>query len=418
MSANRMTRVRLSRATWALVLSGVGIERAAQADGIEGYALRGMFVLPYAGPWQQMFDARPDGRLLAAAGNDVYQETSPGSRRFEHLTALTGDGAPVDFPAFIKVQPDGARFAVGNNYGAVGIFDLAENSITWYFVDHFDAEWLDNVHLAIRAGGDVTLLDTTSDPNGPVNPLIMTNGPYSSGITFDAQGNLYTGTGFTLNGPSQTGWIKGFTRERWMGVLNGDPVIEYEEEGTLLADLLSAGSLGFDPHGNLHVGGADFETEDDLDYLGLVNGSAIADAWAGGEVVRRYDPDLRELDPDEAPFNFYDAAYNHALDELLVREASVADVHVYTLSAGIECDDVARFRATCGEGGNLRARVRLTDRTHSGTTAYLTLDGAAYRATVVGRKAAHRWSDLAHGTHTIALTDPAGCGNEVVVRCP
>ena len=54
-----------------------------------------------------------------------------------------------------------------------------------------------------------------------------------------------------------TGWIKAFEPADWMAPLTGGDPVDFEAEQTLIADLLSAASLGFDGEGDLYVGGGD-----------------------------------------------------------------------------------------------------------------------------------------------------------------
>ncbi|MCC7293200.1 MAG: hypothetical protein IT449_14160 [Phycisphaerales bacterium] len=401
------------------VVSGFSGQASLRASDIAAYALRGRVALPTAGAFQDMFDALPDGRLVVLAANDVHIEVGAGARRFIFWGALTGDGAPIVYPAFIRVSPDGTRFTVGNSFDAVGVFTFSDGSGVWFNLPHYEAEWYDEVQLAIRAGGDVALLDTTSDPKHPINPLIVTGGPVSAGLTFDRAGNLYTGTGLTGGGPSETGWVKGFSGTRWQGVLSGDPPIDYETEGTLICDLLSAASLGFDEADNLHVGGGDFDTGD-VDYAGLVSAEAVKGAWAGKGPADGGDPrEVRAVDPDAGnEFNWYDATYNAATHEWLVRDAWTSSAFVYAQPAGISCEELTRFRARCGAGGKLRARVRLTNASHHGAVLYVAVDDAPYRAFVEGRVARWRAIQAAVGEHVVALTDPAVCVDSLVVICP
>lgn len=401
----------------AVIVSLIRVE--AFAGDIGEYVLRGVVPLPSAGAFQDMFDVLPDGRVIVVAANDVYTETSTGSRRFEHRGALPGEGGPVSYPAFVRVSPDGTRIAVGNSFDAVGVFDVQTLAGTWFFVGHYDAEWFDAVHLAIRDAGDMTLLDTTSDPKAPVNPRFMTGGPFSAGVAFDAAGNLYTGTGLKLNGPSETGWVKGFAYARWREAVEGGSPIDYEAEGVQVCDVLSAASLGFDASGHLHVGGGDFAT-DDVDALGIVAADAIEAAWRGEGPADNEDPDeVRRVDPDGAnDSNWYDATNNAALGELLVRDAWTSLAYVYTVGSGVSCDNVRAFRARCSVSGRMRTLARLKGVMHDGVVLYATLDGVPHQGVVDGRKARWTWRGVNSGEHAVSLTDPAECGAAVTVTCP
>jgi len=264
-------------------------------------------------------------------------EATPGDRNFE----LTGSLPDMDVPgyaaAFVRVSPDGTRLAVGNNGGSswanyeVGVFSVTNLAGAWFPAAHYEAEWIDNTYLALTAGvwgqpSIVTALDTSSTPATPLNSTIVENiGGSSAGITFDAAGNLYTGNGYVGAGPSDTGWIKVFAPADWMPALSGGTAVDFEIGGTLIGDLLSAGSLGFDTEGNLHVGGGDFLGGSEHGNAALVRSSALADALAGGGPIDPLDPALvRRFDPDaENPANYYDANFNAVTGEVYLRDGAM-----------------------------------------------------------------------------------------------
>ena len=301
------------------------------ADAFSAYAPAGSFNVP-AGT--SSYDVLVDGRIVAMVDANVYVESAVGSGSFTPLGALPGAdiGSGSFSTAFVRVSPDGTHIAVGNNSGAafnnpqVGVFDLSGLTGNWFNVEHFDAEWFDNTSIVLTAPGVVTSLDTTSDPANPVTSLLINNvGGAPAGITFDANGNLYTGNGFDGPGPSDTGWIKAFPPSAWQGTTGrGLGVADFEASGTLVADVLSAGFLGFDGQGNLHVGGGDlFGGSGDNNYGGLVRQTALATALSGGGLADSLDPEqLRRFDPDPGPASRYDVNYNPVTGALLMRSGS------------------------------------------------------------------------------------------------
>jgi len=334
---------RYARQVWCGLFVGVTALSAwptrAQADAFARYQLSGGFELP-AGT--DVFDVLADGRVIALVGDTVEVETALGSRTFMGRGPLPGADLPFFGAAFLRVSPDGTRIAVGNNGGGsfgdfkVGVFDLATLSGEWFVAGHFDAEWTDDTHLAITSGdfvnpSVVTVLDVASpDPSDPSNPIVVNNiGGASGGIAFDAAGNLFTGNGFTSTGPSGTGAAKAFPRATWMAALSGGPVIDFESDGVLVVDVLSASPLVFDNEGNLFVGGGDLAP--DADFVALVRGSAVAAALAGAGPVDPNDPaQVRRLDPIPGnDFNFYLADFNRVTGEIYVRDFGDDTVHVY-----------------------------------------------------------------------------------------
>ncbi len=277
-----------------------------------------------------------NGRLIAATGNEVYLESAIGSGLFEVVAMFDPAqmGGSVD-PAFLSVSPSGDRIAVGGGFGKpVAVFNLAAlgapgaptqllagAGADYFSVSHYDAAWYDDASLAITAGefgapAYVSLLDTTSDPDAPVNPLIVDNiGGSPAGISFDVDGFLYTGNGFAGGGPSDTGFVKALAPADWQGGLSGEPA-DFENEGVFLVDLLSAGSLGFDNAGNFFMGGGDFTG--DAGYFALISHDALADALAGIDPVDVNDPlEVRTFDPEgSGTAGTYRVAYNAFTGEL------------------------------------------------------------------------------------------------------
>ena len=305
---------------------------AARADLFSSYTLAGSFTLPAPSP----FDVLPDGRLITLSGADVYTEPSLGARVFSRLGTLPGMDVPGYASAFVRVSPDGTQLAVGNNGGAsynnyqVGVFSIANLTGAWFPATHFDARWFDGTHLALTAGApggttsQVSLLDVASNPSNPANPVVVTHiGGAAGGITFDVQQHLFTGNGYSFGGPSQTGWVKAFAAGQWLAALHGGAPVDFEDAGTLIGDVSSAASLGFDPEGNLYAGGGAVGAQ----YAGLVRASAVAHALGGGGPA--LPQDIRQFDPAAPdPYRFYDVNVNFVTGELYVRNA--ATVWVYT----------------------------------------------------------------------------------------
>lgn len=285
-------------------------------------------------------DCLPDGRIIAMTGRTLFVETGVGSGVFAASASLDASilpaGAAAD-PAFVRISPDGTSIALGLGSGkpvailptgAVlgaggGNIGAATAGVRLYNVSHSGAAWQNGSRLALTAGtfgqpSRVTLLDTLSDPAAPSNPVIIVNiGGASGGIAFDAAGRLFTGNGFDLaagGGPSTTGTIRAFSPAEW----NTPGGADFETAGTFIGEVLSVSGLGFDAEGNLAVGGGDFG-DGDFGYLGLLNGSAIASALAGGGPIDAADPlVLRRLMPAADASAFYSPVFNAATGELLI----------------------------------------------------------------------------------------------------
>lgn len=300
------------------------------ADAFDGYRLVRTFELPDG---TDVFDVLTDGRLVVLVDAEVFVETTTGSRVFAFQGTLPNANLNP-FAAFVRVSPDGTRIAVGDNGGGVGVFAITTLAGVWFTARHFEAEWYDNRHLALSGANadSVTLLDTASpDLSNPSNPLLIANTGVAAGITFDTKGNLFTGNGFGL-GEFQTGEVRAFENAAWTAVLTGEPPLDFLADGTLVVDILSANSLGFDSEGNLHVGGGDFLGGTDVDFAALVRRSAVGAALTGGGPADPNDPvQVRRLDPDPlSDFNFYSMVHNPVTEELYVRDFGDPTVYIYS----------------------------------------------------------------------------------------
>lgn len=337
--------------TFLLLCIGVGLAVPGQAgaDTFERYTLARSFTLPSGAA---AFDVLADGRVVTIVpiapfvDADIYIEDEVQSGTFSFYDSLLYAYIPSFGAAFLRMSPDGAKVAVGNNGGTssnykVGVFDFASLVGEWFVADHFDAEWVDDTQLALTAGNigspsRVTILDTSSDPANPINPTVIDGiDGASAGIAFDTVDNLYTGNGLSTSHPDGTGAVKAFDDDSWAGPLRGGRVVDFETAGTPIIDILSASPLGFDLEGNLFVGGGDGGSHSD--FAALVRASAVTDALDGFGPVDPDDLDMvRRLDPDGASSSdFYWINYNDVTGELYVRDYGSPTVYVYTAETPI-----------------------------------------------------------------------------------
>lgn len=313
---------------------------AASGNPFAGYTLTNSFDVP---PGTSVFSSLSDGRVIALVGDTVFIETAPASGDFQSQGTLPGADIASFGAAFLHVSPSGDRFAVGNNGGAtfddyqIGIFDVATLNGAWLAANHFSAAWVDDARLAVTAGdfttGHVTLLDLNSpNPQTPLNPIIIGNiGGASGGVALDTAGNLYAGNGFMTTGPSETGVVKAFGFSEWQNALQTGIPLDFETQGTLIVDILSATSLGFDDAGNLHVAGGDFDIFK-VDFAALVHADIVTAALAGSGPADINDPtEVRRLDPDPSDsFNFYTIGFDRVMRRLMLRSFGSDTVYAYT----------------------------------------------------------------------------------------
>ncbi len=85
----------------------------------------------------------------------------------------------------------------------------------------------------------------------------------------------------------------------------------------------------------------------------------------------------------------------------------------------IPCGDIDRFQARCRPGGRVQYRVIMSDNSHDGDTATFLIDGAnADTVTIVNGRAQSQQTGFSSGSHTVTLSDPAGCFPDRTVTCP
>jgi hypothetical protein len=339
------TSVSRFRSTFVLVFVSLFLlsARHARADLFSGYLTGPEFALPASAT---LFDVGADGRVVALAGTTVYRETAPGTRAFTLLGTLPPGDIPSFGAAFIRVSPNGAQIAVGNDGGAmfddfqIGVFTLPGLTGAWLNADHFDAAWIDNQFLAVTAGqfgspSVVTKLDTASPtPANPFNVTVIANiSGASGGIAFDASGNLYTANGFHEGtGLSQTGEVHAFKKADWTAAVTLGTPIDFETHGIPIIDLLSGSPLAFDLAGDLVVGGGNsFGTPPDGNYFAVVNATAVATALGGGGFISTTDPTkVHRFDPDFTALSFYAVGANTTRNEIYAINGSSL---VFTLTS-------------------------------------------------------------------------------------
>jgi hypothetical protein len=87
---------------------------------------------------------------------------------------------------------------------------------------------------------------------------------------------------------------------------------------------------------------------------------------------------------------------------------------------GIPCGDLVSFQVRCmtgTHGDKLQAKLTLTNTSHSGQQVTITFDGTPHSVTINGNKATLAINSAA-GTHTVQLTNPAGCFPPSMPSCP
>lgn len=315
-----------SRALCALAVS---LSCSAVATAGPAYSLVSTFELPSG---IDTFSIAPSGLLYAASGNDILIQDSINSGSFS-LAGSVDAGQISSFGAsFISVSPDGQTIAIGdNNIGSgasvlllptSGLTPGSSTPTTSVASPNFNAVWGDNSTLYVTGGdfgspSSVTAIDAVNFTSN----VIIDNIDGASGGIAVADGRLYTGNGFAYGGGTSTGDIFAYD----LADLGGGPV--NFTDGTLVANVLSAGSLGFDAQGNLLVGGGDSGGQ--IGFASVIASSAIEGALAGGPIAGPLDG--QQLAPTGDPNAFYSIRFNPVTEELYVTTFGSSTVFVYAI---------------------------------------------------------------------------------------
>ncbi len=305
------------------------------------YKLDSTFDLPVAVESAfPVFDILGDGRIISTDGRWVYVETNRGSRSFSPLKNL-GD----NYSAYIRVSPSGNKVAVDKS-GTVVIFDIQtpDEELAYSLGGGFEVEWSDPARLAITGATDgVMILDTNT---GDKKIAIRNIGGLPGGVTFDQNQTLFCGNGGDkVVGGSQTGWIKAFSKTAWEEAIVSNTPIDFEQNGILVADLLSCAYLGFDKYGNMYVGGGvAFGTSGDVGgsgepstpdrgYASMISAEAINKSLSDGSPVTRESPPnkLHQFDPDPAADSWYFLNANKVTGEFYLKlySQNITSVYVF-----------------------------------------------------------------------------------------
>ncbi len=85
---------------------------------------------------------------------------------------------------------------------------------------------------------------------------------------------------------------------------------------------------------------------------------------------------------------------------------------------GVACGDIDRFQARCQPGGRVQYRAILNDNSFDGQSMTFQVDGGNDQTiTVNNGRAQGQQTGFSLGSHTVTLSDPAGCFPDRVVTC-
>ncbi|HVZ94610.1 MAG TPA: hypothetical protein VG797_08870 [Phycisphaerales bacterium] len=265
------------------------------AAAIPPYSLAGSFELPAgAGVW----DITSEGRVVTLVGDDIYLQDNPNLSSFTKLGSLPAGSIPSYGASFIRMSPDYSTLAIGDNFAGGSPDVLLVNPLALnpfnptvpvtVPMSHTEAFFADNSTLYV-SGTDSDSFVARLDVHTLVQHTVINHiGGSAAGVTIH-DGYLYTSNGFVFGGPSDTGEVRAFPMSE---ITRSTLPLDFETQGIPVADALTGSGLGFDPFGNLLVGGGDvFGGSGDYGYGAVVDGGAILAALAGGPIA----PDASEL---------------------------------------------------------------------------------------------------------------------------
>ena len=269
---------------------------------------------PDPGSFGTAFDFLPDGRLIAFSGFEVSTQSAQGSSIFDPLGTLPPEFLGGSDPAFVITGPAGLFFVLGTGAGGSqfpqepfngSLFVLGNNGGEAELIAnipyHFDATFRKPLELFVNRGEgtfQASAVERLSLITKEVQLVIDAIPGASGGVGVDQLGNLYTGIGFD-NNLARTGEIRRFSRQDVDTAIDTGIPLDFDTDGTFIAQVLSATGLLFDLEGDLWIAGGDIMGGGQQGFIAEIDPNT-------GDILRRIDPS--DGDPDSGPTVFYSIA--------------------------------------------------------------------------------------------------------------
>ncbi len=310
--------------TLALVLTALTHFGRPALAAVPPYTLVGQFNLPVG---TSAFDITPDGRILALAQSQLFLQSAPNSSSWSLAGSLPSSAISSFGASFLRISPDFSTIAIGDGafgpssqvhfLSAASLNPSSTSPLTSITTPNFQAHWRDDSRLLVTGSGSKGAVVTEVSLSGPAlsqRTLISDILGASAGVTADYN-FLYTANGFSFGAGSPTGEVRAFSLA---DLDSASAPLSFESQGIPVARALTGSSLGFDPLGNLLIGGGDaFTPGADNGFAALINASDLASALLAGPIAS---PALSLFPPapPSQPANSYSPQFNPATRELLL----------------------------------------------------------------------------------------------------
>ncbi len=266
------------------------------------YVGAGSYLLPSG---SSAFNDGPDGRLVCITETGAIVRQSAvnvgGVAAYSPLGSLPSGAVPSFGAGFLKISPDGSRFAIGDNNAASHVHFVPVASLTTsgptvpqtITVSNFDGAWADNGTFYVNGSpnfGTAPSLSRVNLTTSAVAAVVSNIGDASGGVA-TRSGRVYTAIGYDAGG-----LLDGQVRSFDISTLNAAGSAVAFSTGSLATQANTGNSLDFDAAGNIIEAGFGGVTLVDL------------------ATAQRYDL------PGLSPAGFYSATYNNFTGEILVRD--------------------------------------------------------------------------------------------------
>ena len=277
---------------------------------IPAYSPAGSFSLPTGG---SAFDIGGDGRAwVVREDGAIARQDVVGGSAYSPVGSLPGGLVPGFGAGFVRVSPDGARLAIGDNGTVNQMWVVPTGSLSTagattpqtIGVANFDGAWTGNDTLYVNGSpsfGSPPSLFRVGVTGATVAAVVTSIGDGSGGVA-SRGGRVYTAIGYDV-----AGVLDGQVRSFDLATLDAAALPVVFSTGLLATQASTGNSLAFDAAGNLIEAG--------------FGGVAVVDLVT----QQRYDL------PGLGAFGFYTATFNAATGEILVRDFGSASVLRYAV---------------------------------------------------------------------------------------